>query len=76
MGIVLAMLAVPALSDIFGRKNVFCWTMVLQIIGQYGLIVSENLTQATVYMIISGATWPGKRITGLNYMLEFIPDHL
>ena len=29
VGIVMAMLAVPALSDMFGRKKVFCWTMVL-----------------------------------------------
>lgn len=31
IGIVLAMLVIPALSDCYGRKTVFIWTMVLQI---------------------------------------------
>jgi hypothetical protein len=25
-------------------------------------------------MIMLGATWPGKRVTGLNYILEFFPQ--
>jgi Na+/melibiose symporter-like transporter len=70
------MLVVPALSDFFGRKNIFCATMVLSIIAQYGLIVAKDLNTATIFMILAGATWPGKRVTGLNYLLEFIPENM
>jgi len=44
IGIVLAMIVIPALSDCYGRKTVFLSTMVLQVISQYGLIISENLS--------------------------------
>ena len=74
IGIVLAMLVIPALSDCYGRKTVFIATMILQIFSQYGLMVSQNLHEATFFMILAGACWPGKRIAGLNYQLEFIPE--
>jgi hypothetical protein len=47
--------------------------MFFSVMSQIGLIYADNLTHATFYMFILGLTWPGKRITGLNYALEFIP---
>lgn len=76
IGIVVAMLVIPALSDCYGRKTVFVATMILQVFSQYGLMVAQNLHEATFYMIIAGACWPGKRVAGLNYQLEFIPESL
>ena len=73
LGIIGAMLVVPTLSDHFGRKNIFCMTMIISIISQYGLLISSSLDYSTLYMIMLGATWPGKRVTGLNYILEFLP---
>lgn len=43
-------------------------------ISQYGLINSSSIDTSTLYMIMLGATWPGKRVTGLNYILEFLPQ--
>lgn len=68
------MLVVPALSDFFGRKNIFCATMIVSMISQYGLINSSSIDTSTLFMIMLGATWPGKRVTGLNYILEFFPQ--
>lgn len=68
------MLVVPAMSDYFGRKNIFCATMIVSIIAQYGLINSSSIETSTMFMIMLGATWPGKRVTGLNFILEFFPE--
>jgi len=76
LGIITSMLFVPALSDTYGRKKIFCITMMVSLIGQYGLITSDSLYKSTLYMILVGMTWPGKRVTGLNYILEFLPEHL
>ena len=74
IGIIASMLFVPALSDHIGRKKIFCGTMVVSIIGQIGLIYSHSLTVSTCFMVVLGMTWPGKRVTGINYILEFIPE--
>jgi len=74
LGIIIAMIFIPYLSDIYGRKKIFCLTMVASIIGQVGLIVSTNLYSSTLYMVLLGMTWPGKRVTGLSYNLEFLPE--
>ena len=64
---------VPALSDNYGRKNIFCATMFVSVLAQIGLLKSDSLYWSTVFMFIMGLSWPGKRVTGLNYALEFVP---
>jgi len=44
IGIISAMLFVPALSDHIGRKKIFCATMIVSIIAQVGLVYSNTLT--------------------------------
>jgi len=73
IGMITALLFVPALSDSYGRKSIFCVTMFFSVISQICLIYSNTLYMSTIFMFILGLTWPGKRVTGLNYALEFIP---
>jgi hypothetical protein len=48
--------------------------MLCSVVAQIGLIYATDLRIATFYMFFLGLTWPGKRITGLNYALDFIPQ--
>lgn len=73
IGMIMATTFVPPISDIYGRKSIYCTTMFFSVICQYMLITSDNLYTSTVWMFVLGLTWPGKRVTGLNYALEFIP---
>lgn len=73
VGILLGLLIVPRLSDKYGRKAPFLGTMLLSFIAQTGLMVSHTLDSAIFFMLLTGCTFPGKNIVGLNYLLEFTP---
>ena len=73
LGIISTMVFVPVLTDTYGRKSIFVITMLTSIIGQIGLLYSTSLSITTFFVFMIGATWPGKRVTGLNYILEFMP---
>ena len=49
--------------------------MFISVLGQSGLIyIAESLSQALVFIMILGLSWPGKRIIGLGYILDFYPE--
>ena len=73
IGVVIALMFVPALSDRIGRREMFCITLLVSIAAQIGLMWSNSLNISFAFMIILGLTWPGKRVTGITYFLEFIP---
>ena len=49
VGVIVGTLFIPALADAFGRKLVVIITVVVALIGQLGLIVTNNLYEAYVY---------------------------
>ena len=73
LGMVSALIVVPALSDFYGRKNILIGTLLISAIGQIGLLFSTNLTYSLALTALVGTTWPGKRVVGLNYTLEQFP---
>ena len=73
LGMMVAMTFVPAMGDYYGRKNSFIVSMFASCVAQLGLIYSTNLTHSTMLIFLLGISWPGKRVIGLNYALEFIP---
>ena len=74
IGVIFGMLITPKLSDLYGRKQPFVWTMILSIIGQAGLMFCDDLEEALIFMTICGVTFPGKSVVGLNYLLEFFHE--
>lgn len=74
-GVVIALLFVPPLADAIGKKTIFCISMAISVLGQTGLLyIAESLNQALVFIVILGLSWPGKRIIGLSYILDFYPE--
>jgi Na+/melibiose symporter-like transporter len=73
IGVVTGLMFVPAMSDRIGRKEMFCVTLLVSIAAQVGLMWSSSLNVSFGFMILLGLTWPGKRVTGITYFLEFIP---
>jgi len=64
------------LADMKGRKNVFCSSILVSAIAQWGLMLSESYIKATFWLILFGVAWPGVTIVGLMYSLEFFPKSL
>ena len=75
-GIIFSLLFVPLISDKYGRKNVFCGSILLSIMAQFGLIVSENYQITLILIAVFGMAWPGISLVGLIYGLELFPKHL
>lgn len=72
IGTVAFLCIVPPIADRYWRKAVFVWSNVVFIIAFFGLIVSTDLNLAYFWMFLLGATFSGKIIVGINYMIEFI----
>ena len=68
------MLIVPSLADKWGRRSIFIITMIKSIVGQVGLIFSNELQVSAFFFFLLGATFPGKNIVGLAYLLEFVHE--
>ena len=63
---------VPPLADAYGRKWVFCLTLVVSIIAQFGLLVATSVTALYVLIFLLGTTFAGRIVVGLAYTIEFL----
>jgi MFS family permease len=71
IGVIATLTFVPIIADSCGRKWVFCVTLVIGACAQLGLMITRNLYELYVYEFLIGATFAGRVIVGLNYVLEF-----
>lgn len=71
-GTFLTILALPLLSDKFGRRPIFAVTMIVSSLTQLGLMLTTKLDFAYWEMLLVGMTFGGKNIVALNYFLEFL----
>jgi MFS family permease len=75
VGVVLSLIFVPPLSEAMGKKTIFCISVMISVFAQAGLIwLAESLNEALILISIIGVSWPGKRIIGLAYILDFYPE--
>ena len=74
VGVILGLITIPGIADAKGRRNPFIFTLVISIVAQLGLLLTNNFNCAVGLMILCGITFPGKNVVGLNYLLEFLPD--
>lgn len=71
VGVIATLIIIPPLADKLGRKWIFLISNIVSCIGQLGLILSDNIYEAYFFSFLIGATFSGKIVVGLNYMLEF-----
>ena len=71
VGVIVSMLIVPPLADWYGRKIIVLISFFISCAGQTGLLFTNNLYEAYVYQFLIGASFAGRIIVGLSYVLEF-----
>ena len=71
IGVIVTLTFVPIVADKCGRKWVFVVTCVMSACAQLGLIITRNLYELYIYEFFIGATFAGRVIVGLSYVLEF-----
>ena len=73
-GVVIAMFFVPQYSELNGKKDVFCASLLLSIFAQAGLLyLTSNIELICFFMLLLGLSFPGKHMIGLAYILDFFP---
>ena len=72
IGIVMSIYLIPLQSDEHGRLFYITASIIVQIIGQTGLILTSNINHAYLFMFCMGLSFPGRSIILYNYTLELI----
>jgi putative MFS transporter len=72
-GWALSAIFIPRLSDIYGRKRIFLFSMLLQICVFLPLYFSRNLTLTTILMFIFGIAAVGRCSISFLYLMELLP---
>ena len=72
IGIIMSIYYIPLMSDQNGRRFYILGSIVVQIIGQVGLIFTKNINHAYLFMLCIGITFPGRSIILYNYALELV----
>jgi MFS family permease len=70
-GVVSTILLIPWLTDKFGRRwiVIICYTIL--IIAAIGLMLASDITTLYILVFIIGATFGGRIIGGLNWLVEW-----
>ena len=74
IGAITGLIILPKLADSIGRKVPFILTLLISMVAQIGLIVTDNFDDASMFMVALGFTFPGKYVVGINYLLELIKN--
>jgi len=73
-GVVIATIMVTQLAAENGKKVTFCYSLVISLIGQLGILFwATSILEALLCLFVIGLSWPGKRVIGVDYILDFFP---
>lgn len=67
IGIITSILIIPPIADQYGWAQQIKVAIVLQIITQSGLLLSQSIEHVYFFEFILGVTFPGKNIIWFNY---------
>ena len=65
---------VTPLADIYGRKVIVLWSMVIQLLAYIAIIYSTNIYAVITYYFIIGMCAGGRECVGTVYFNEFFPS--
>lgn len=71
IGVIVTLAFVPVIGDRCGRKWVFVSALLVSAAAQLWLMITTDLTEAYICQFLIGATFAGRIIVGLSYVLEF-----
>ena len=71
LGVIIGLLFVPPLADYFGRKVIVIISIILSLLGQFGLLIATSMAEAYAFNFILGLCFAGRNLVGLSYLLEF-----
>lgn len=77
VGVVAGLVFAHPLTDIYGKKIVFCCSLLVSIVGQASLLFLSYYTYLGMFfLLLVGLSWAGKTIVGISYILDFFPQRM
>lgn len=71
-GVMTTIILVAWLSDKYGRKTIVVINYFLFMITVVGVMLAHDITTLYIFMFISGATFGGRVVVSINFVMEFI----
>ena len=71
-GVMTTIILVAWLSDKYGRKTIVIVNYFLFMITVVGTMLAHDLITLYIFMFISGATFGGRVVVSINFVMEFI----
>ena len=75
-GILTTILVVPIMTDKCGRKYIAVINNFILIIVTIGIMLATDITTLYVLLFLAGATFGGRLIAGLNWLIEYMPARI
>ncbi len=76
IGLMSGNLVMGFLSDMFGRRRIFIFTMFMAVVGLYGAILSRNYIEMFISIFIANFSLGGDETVILAYIGESISHHM
>ena len=74
IGILTTIILDPWLADKYGRKVNVILNFIVFLLAVIGIMASSQIELLYFYMFVCGATYAGRVIVGINFLLEFITE--
>jgi len=71
IGVIATMTFIPYVAHTYGRKLVFCISVAVQASILLAMILSDNIYELYAWEFLMGATFVGRVIIGLTYVVEY-----
>ena len=71
-GVMTTIILVSWLSDKYGRKTIVVVNYFLFMIAVVGTMLAHDLVTLYIFMFMSGATFGGRVVVSINFVMEFI----
>lgn len=75
MGWAISATFLPRLSDIYGRKKIFIFSILLQSLAMTGMYFSHDLNLTTAMMFIFGMAAVGRTSISFLFLMELLPTN-
>ena len=71
-GVMTTIILVSWLSDKYGRKTIVVVNYFLFMIAVVGTMLAHDIVTLYIFMFMSGATFGGRVVVSINFVMEFI----
>ena len=74
IGLIMGLPFLTTLSDKYGRKPIFLFTIFTNMLCQYIIFFTSNFVLTLFCLFVEGVLWSGQNVVGMQYLDEILPS--